>query len=91
MDGCDGAADSTCHGKKAGEYVLPNSLGEPLAGRKLPGYVAGVEMQILEDDPDCAAPVCPNLEKDLDASSGMQQLAHDLLPLLLAEKADVLF
>lgn len=50
-----------CRGKKAGEYVLPNHLGIPYGGKKLPGYVAGKHTQILEKDPDCLSPKCPDI------------------------------
>jgi len=49
-----------CRGNKAGNYVLPDHLGKPYAGKKLPGYVPG-DTQILKDDPDCFSPECPEL------------------------------
>lgn len=48
-----------CRGKAAAAYTLPATLGAPMGGAKLPGYVAGKDTPILEKDPTCRAPECP--------------------------------
>lgn len=54
-----------CRGKKAGLYRLPDSLGHPMGGEPLPGYVSG-NTKINKDDPNCKAPVCPDVLKFLN-------------------------
>jgi hypothetical protein len=50
-----------CRGKKAHNYTLPDALGEPMGGEKLPGCVSGKDTHITKKDPDCAPPKCPTL------------------------------
>jgi hypothetical protein len=54
-----------CRGRKAGDYVLPTSLGKPMGGTKLPGYRQGVNTPMPAKDPKCAPPVCavPSCDK----------------------------
>jgi len=55
-----------CRGKKTGKYILPEHLGPPYGGKKLPGYVAGKDTQIMTKDPDCSSPECPVLPLPMD-------------------------
>jgi hypothetical protein len=48
-----------CRGRKAGDYVLPTSLGKPIGGTQLPGYRQGMNTPMSSTDPKCASPVCP--------------------------------
>ena len=84
-----------CRGRGARDYVLPNVLGEPFAGRKLPGYVEGKNTPLLEDDPDCSLPDCPVVERNetgkTKGSSSMQKLPSDVWPLLIQTKTEALF
>jgi hypothetical protein len=56
-----------CRGKVAGEYKLPETLGNPMGGERLPGCVTGKDTQIDEKDPKCKAPACPKLPEFLSA------------------------
>jgi hypothetical protein len=55
-----------CRGNKAGEYILPEDLGPPYGGKKLPGYVKGKDTQIDTKDPECSSPECPILPLPMD-------------------------
>lgn len=50
-----------CRGQKAQNYTLPDSLGKPMGGEKLPGRVYGKNTHIEKEDPKCVAPKCPTL------------------------------
>lgn len=58
-----------CRGKKAQSYILPEELGRPMGGEKLPGSVQGQETVIEKPDPQCAAPTCPSWWKPDGSSS----------------------